>query len=154
MPVWPIGRHPLAAPCQHTPGSQQSLRLLLPLQHPAIGACHPSQLPSFLACLGTCPAHFLVPSAGNGARIAVICTITPASTQAEETHNTLKFASRQGRRRAGALQTMPQAPAQRLMWPRPACRTAMPTVLRCLARAATEVAMKGGRGLSRLRRWS
>ena len=31
---------------------------------------------------------------GNGARIAVICTITPASTQAEETHNTLKFASR------------------------------------------------------------
>ena len=32
--------------------------------------------------------------AGSGARIAVICTITPASTQAEETHNTLKFASR------------------------------------------------------------
>eukprot|EP00887_Chlorella_sp_A99_P008132 scaffold12.g8132.t1 len=31
---------------------------------------------------------------GTGARIAVICTITPASTQAEETHNTLKFASR------------------------------------------------------------
>lgn len=31
---------------------------------------------------------------GNGARIGVICTITPASTQAEETHNTLKFASR------------------------------------------------------------
>lgn len=31
---------------------------------------------------------------GNGARMAVICTITPASTQAEETHNTLKFASR------------------------------------------------------------
>ncbi len=31
---------------------------------------------------------------GNGARIAVVCTITPASTQAEETHNTLKFASR------------------------------------------------------------
>jgi hypothetical protein len=31
---------------------------------------------------------------GSGARIAVICTITPASTQAEETHNTLKFASR------------------------------------------------------------
>ena len=31
---------------------------------------------------------------GNGARVAVICTITPASTQAEETHNTLKFASR------------------------------------------------------------
>lgn len=31
---------------------------------------------------------------GNGARVAVICTITPASTQAEETHNTLKFAGR------------------------------------------------------------
>lgn len=31
---------------------------------------------------------------GNGSRIAVVCTITPASTQAEETHNTLKFASR------------------------------------------------------------
>ena len=31
---------------------------------------------------------------GNGARVAVICTITPASLQAEETHNTLKFASR------------------------------------------------------------
>ena len=31
---------------------------------------------------------------GNGARIAVICTITPASSQAEETHNTLKFATR------------------------------------------------------------
>lgn len=31
---------------------------------------------------------------GTGARVAVICTITPASTQAEETHNTLKFASR------------------------------------------------------------
>ena len=31
---------------------------------------------------------------GNGALIAVVCTITPASTQAEETHNTLKFASR------------------------------------------------------------
>jgi hypothetical protein len=31
---------------------------------------------------------------GNGARVAVICTITPASIQAEETHNTLKFASR------------------------------------------------------------
>lgn len=31
---------------------------------------------------------------GNAARMAVICTITPAATQAEETHNTLKFASR------------------------------------------------------------
>lgn len=31
---------------------------------------------------------------GNGARIAVVCTITPASSQAEETHNTLKFALR------------------------------------------------------------
>lgn len=31
---------------------------------------------------------------GNGARVAVICTITPTSAQAEETHNTLKFASR------------------------------------------------------------
>lgn len=44
---------------------------------------HPLDLPSLL----------LLP-AGSGARIAVICTITPASTQAEETHNTLKFASR------------------------------------------------------------
>lgn len=26
--------------------------------------------------------------------MAVVCTITPASTQAEETHNTLKFAGR------------------------------------------------------------
>lgn len=31
---------------------------------------------------------------GNGAKIAVVCTITPASNQAEETHNTLKFANR------------------------------------------------------------
>ncbi|KFM26800.1 Kinesin-related protein 11 [Auxenochlorella protothecoides] len=31
---------------------------------------------------------------GSGARVAVVCTVTPASTQAEETHNTLKFASR------------------------------------------------------------
>ena len=31
---------------------------------------------------------------GNGARISVICTVTPASSQAEETHNTLKFATR------------------------------------------------------------
>ena len=31
---------------------------------------------------------------GSGARIAVLCTVTPASSQAEETHNTLKFATR------------------------------------------------------------
>lgn len=31
---------------------------------------------------------------GHGARIAIVCNITPASSQAEETHNTLKFASR------------------------------------------------------------
>ncbi|KAK9816490.1 hypothetical protein WJX72_000928 [[Myrmecia] bisecta] len=31
---------------------------------------------------------------GSGAKIAVLCTITPASSQAEETHNTLKFATR------------------------------------------------------------
>ncbi|GMH42753.1 hypothetical protein BSKO_10672 [Bryopsis sp. KO-2023] len=31
---------------------------------------------------------------GNGAKIAIICTVTPASMQAEEAHNTLKFASR------------------------------------------------------------
>lgn len=31
---------------------------------------------------------------GVGAKIAVIATITPASSQAEETHNTLKFATR------------------------------------------------------------
>ena len=29
---------------------------------------------------------------GHGAKISIVCTITPASTQAEETHNTLKFA--------------------------------------------------------------
>ncbi|KAK9846023.1 hypothetical protein WJX81_008630 [Elliptochloris bilobata] len=31
---------------------------------------------------------------GSGARIAVVCTVTPGSSQAEETHNTLKFAMR------------------------------------------------------------
>ena len=31
---------------------------------------------------------------GSGARIAVVCTVTPGSAQAEETHNTLKFATR------------------------------------------------------------
>ena len=31
---------------------------------------------------------------GSGAKIAVVATITPASSQAEETHNTLKFATR------------------------------------------------------------
>ena len=31
---------------------------------------------------------------GSGAKVAVIATITPASSQAEETHNTLKFATR------------------------------------------------------------
>ncbi|CAD7695675.1 unnamed protein product [Ostreobium quekettii] len=31
---------------------------------------------------------------GSGAKVAIVCTVTPASTQAEETHNTLKFASR------------------------------------------------------------
>lgn len=31
---------------------------------------------------------------GSGAKMAVICCVTPASSQAEETHNTLKFASR------------------------------------------------------------
>eukprot|EP00884_Botryococcus_braunii_P008728 jgi/Botrbrau1/17857/Bobra.0127s0097.1 len=31
---------------------------------------------------------------GRGARVAVICTVTPASSQAEETHSTLKFAAR------------------------------------------------------------
>lgn len=31
---------------------------------------------------------------GSGARIAVVCTVTPASSHAEETHNTLKFAMR------------------------------------------------------------
>ena len=31
---------------------------------------------------------------GSGARVSVIATITPASCQAEETHNTLKFATR------------------------------------------------------------
>lgn len=31
---------------------------------------------------------------GRGAHVAVICTVTPASSQAEETHSTLKFAAR------------------------------------------------------------
>lgn len=31
---------------------------------------------------------------GSGAKMAVICCVTPTSSQAEETHNTLKFASR------------------------------------------------------------
>jgi hypothetical protein len=31
---------------------------------------------------------------GSGARVAVICTVTPAASQAEETHSTLKFAAR------------------------------------------------------------
>ena len=31
---------------------------------------------------------------GAGARIAVVACVTPASSQAEETHNTLKFATR------------------------------------------------------------
>lgn len=32
--------------------------------------------------------------AGPGARIAIVCNITPAAAQAEETANTLKFATR------------------------------------------------------------
>ena len=32
--------------------------------------------------------------AGPGAHLAVVCTATPAASQAEETHNTLKFAQR------------------------------------------------------------
>ncbi len=31
---------------------------------------------------------------GPGARVAVVCNVTPAAAQAEETANTLKFASR------------------------------------------------------------
>jgi centromeric protein E len=31
---------------------------------------------------------------GSGARIAIICNITPAAAQFEETGNTLKFATR------------------------------------------------------------
>ena len=31
---------------------------------------------------------------GSGARVCVLATATPASSQAEETHNTLKFATR------------------------------------------------------------
>lgn len=31
---------------------------------------------------------------GRGSKMAIICTVTPSSSQAEETHNTLKFASR------------------------------------------------------------
>lgn len=64
-------------------------------------------------------------AAGNGARIAVICTITPATTQAEETHNTLKFASRQGRRcdRARSPWGLPSLPDA---WPRRCVCTAVP----------------------------
>ena len=38
---------------------------------------------------------------GSGAKVAVIATITPASSQAEETHNTLKFATRAKKVRSG-----------------------------------------------------
>lgn len=39
--------------------------------------------------------RLLQPSlSGSGAKVAIVCTVTPASAQAEETHNTLKFASR------------------------------------------------------------
>lgn len=44
---------------------------------------------------------------GNAARMAVICTITPAATQAEETHNTLKFASRAKQARCGVGRQRP-----------------------------------------------
>lgn len=42
---------------------------------------------------------------GNGAKVAIICTVTPASMQAEETHNTLKFASRA--KKVGSLESRP-----------------------------------------------
>lgn len=39
--------------------------------------------------------RLLQPSlSGSGAKVAIICTVTPASAQAEETNNTLKFAQR------------------------------------------------------------
>lgn len=39
--------------------------------------------------------RLLQPSlSGNGAKVAIICTVTPASAQQEETNNTLKFATR------------------------------------------------------------
>lgn len=37
--------------------------------------------------------HVLQPSlTGNGAKVAIICNVTPASSQSEETWNTLRFA--------------------------------------------------------------
>ena len=45
-------------------------------------------------CLQRCRCPVQASLTGNGARVAVVCTITPASSQAEETHNTLKFATR------------------------------------------------------------
>jgi len=39
--------------------------------------------------------RLLQPSlSGSGAKVAIVCTVTPTSAQAEETHNTLKFATR------------------------------------------------------------
>ena len=51
---------------------------------------------------GECPAErrpsqlgYLQPSlSGPGARVAVVCNVTPAGGQSDETANTLKFAAR------------------------------------------------------------
>ena len=41
-----------------------------------------------------CTAVLQPSLSGSGARTAIVCNITPASFQGEETHNTLKFATR------------------------------------------------------------
>lgn len=58
-------------------------------------SCHAAALSAMLHTFWHIIASALQSSlTGNGARISVICTVTPASSQAEETHNTLKFATR------------------------------------------------------------
>jgi Kinesin motor domain len=46
--------------------------------------------------------RLLQPSLGGNAQIAIICTITPAVANLEETKNTLKFASRAKRIKSSA----------------------------------------------------
>jgi centromeric protein E len=50
--------------------------------------------------------RLLQPSLGGNAQIAIICTITPAVANLEETKNTLKFASRAKRIKSSAQVTV------------------------------------------------
>ncbi len=65
---------------------------------------------------------------GSGARIAVVCTVTPGSSQAEETHNTLKFATRAKRVRA-------RTPAQSHHAGLPTGLQLAPSACTCMCRA-------------------